>query len=72
MEPSRKRERERLDKIIREQQRKIAEERRKRREEENAQLIYLTQSTLNQIHPFIDPLVPAAEEKGEDQETRGW
>ena len=48
--------RERLNRIIKEQQPKTAEPRRKKREDEDGPLcncVYLTQLTLNQIHPSL-------------------
>ena len=56
-------ERERLDKIIKEQQRKIAEERRKKREEENAQLCLPNPINIKPDLPLTNPLVPALNEK---------
>ena len=63
-------ERERLDKIIKEQQQKMAEARRRKMEEENTPLCKLC--IPNPINtkpnsPLIDPLVPALEEKEENK-----
>ena len=52
---TKQKERERLNKIIKEQQRKIAEARRRKREGEYAHYancIYITQLMLNQIYPY--------------------
>ena len=64
---AKQKERERLDKIIKEQQRKIAEDRRKKREEENAQLCLPNPINTKPNSPLIDPLVPVPEEKEENK-----
>ena len=64
---TKQKERERLDKIIKEQQRKIAKERRKKREEENAQLCLPNLINIKPNSPLINPFVPVPEEKEENK-----
>ena len=69
-EQSRKRERERLDKIIKEQQQKIGEARRRKGEEENAPLCKLCLPkpiNTKPNSPLVDPFFPALEEKEENK-----
>ena len=67
---TKQKERKRLDKTIKEQQRKIAEERRKKREEESAQLYLPNPINTKPNSSLINPLVQNPRREGKEPETR--